>query len=354
MDDVAAGIALYRKAREHGATVVGSYDALFPSVTVTRPADPRPEERLGYPTTGANWRIITDDELVACRTADALYAMVHSSAQHHLDESLRAELLAGTRPRPSLAPFAMLTGALMALETIKLLAHRDAVDCRGVFLDPWTLKVERPKPAPLAWALGRIARRRLPAAREPSVDVDLRPHRHVVVQPLDVLVGEAHAAVRDRGADGVRVRRAVDLVAVAELEAILCPSSPSTVLCFVPAGGMNSVLSNTMCSSSTSGTNSRLARLDDADLVALRREDRCRRARARARRAPRWRSLQARTPSRSRRTRHSGGVHTGSASLDEHGAHAARRLEVPRLAAVAEACCHSPSPLARCAGCRCR
>ena len=161
MDDVAAGIALYRKAREHGATVIGSYDALFPSVTVTRPADPRPEERLGYPTTGAKWRIIPDDELVACRTADALYAMVHSSAQDSLDESLRAELLAGTRPRPSLAPFAMLTGALMALETIKLLTHRDTVDCRGVFLDPWTLRIERPKPAPVAWVRGRMARNRL-------------------------------------------------------------------------------------------------------------------------------------------------------------------------------------------------
>lgn len=161
MDDVAAGIALYRKAREHGATVIGAYDALFPSVTVTRPGDPRPEERLGYPTTGANWRIITDDELVACRMADALYAMVHSSAQDQLDESLRSELLAGSRPRPSLAPFAMLTGALMALEAIKLLTHRDTVDCRGVFLNPWTLRIERPKPAPIAWVLERVARRRL-------------------------------------------------------------------------------------------------------------------------------------------------------------------------------------------------
>jgi hypothetical protein len=55
----------------------------------------------------------------------------------------------------------MLTGALMAVETIKLLTHRDAVDCRGVFLNPWTLKTERPKPAPVAWVLGRMARNRL-------------------------------------------------------------------------------------------------------------------------------------------------------------------------------------------------
>ncbi len=171
MDDAAAGIALHRKAREHGATVVGAYDALFPSVTVTRPADPRPEERLGYPTTGANWRIITDDELAACRECDALYAMVHSSVAKHTGELLRADLLradllSSPRTRPSLAPFAMLTGALMALETIKLITRRDTVDCRGIFLNPWTLRVERPKPRAIAWLLQRRARKRL-GSREP-------------------------------------------------------------------------------------------------------------------------------------------------------------------------------------------
>jgi molybdopterin/thiamine biosynthesis adenylyltransferase len=161
MDDVSAGIALYRMAREHGATVIGAYDTPFPSVMVTRPADPRPEERLGYPTPSINWRVITDDELAACRMADALYAMVHSSVASSIDESLRAELLAGKRASLSLAPFAMLTGALMALETIKLLARRDTVDCRGVFLNPWTMRIERPKPAPLARVLTWTARKKL-------------------------------------------------------------------------------------------------------------------------------------------------------------------------------------------------
>src|SRR3954465_13671703 len=50
MDDIPAGIALYRKARELDVTVVDAYTAPLPSVTVVRPADPRPEERLDYPT----------------------------------------------------------------------------------------------------------------------------------------------------------------------------------------------------------------------------------------------------------------------------------------------------------------
>jgi hypothetical protein len=100
MDDVAASIALYRKAREHGVTVVGSYALPMPSVTVTRPADPRPEERLGYPTTGANWRIITDDELAGVRQAEVRYALVHSSLARRADPELVARLLGGEGNTP--------------------------------------------------------------------------------------------------------------------------------------------------------------------------------------------------------------------------------------------------------------
>jgi hypothetical protein len=43
---------------------------------------------------------------------------------------------------------------------VKLLLGRDSgVDHRGVFLNPWTMKVERPRAAPVAWVRERIARR---------------------------------------------------------------------------------------------------------------------------------------------------------------------------------------------------
>lgn len=160
-DDLAASIALYRKARELGIAVVGSYAVPIPSVIVVRPGDSLPEARLGYPTTNTNWRIITDDEVKGARLADARYALVHSRRARELDPGLLAGQLTGSRAAPSLAPFSMLTGTLMALETIKLLARRDTVDCRGVFFDPWTLRVERPKPAPLAWTLRFMAQKRL-------------------------------------------------------------------------------------------------------------------------------------------------------------------------------------------------
>jgi molybdopterin/thiamine biosynthesis adenylyltransferase len=161
MDDLAAGIALYRKAREHGATVIDAYTAPLPSVTVVRPADPRPEERLRFPTTQTNWRVLTQDEVDHCKMQEALYVMVNSSSAKHVDLHVAAELMAGKRNRPSFAPMVIMTGTMMASEAIKLLIGRDTVDCRGVFLNPWTMRVERPKPAPLAWMLERVARRYL-------------------------------------------------------------------------------------------------------------------------------------------------------------------------------------------------
>ena len=61
MDDQRAAILLYRKAREWGVTVVDAYTSPCPSVTVVAPGDPRPEERLGFPTVGVPWEDITGE-----------------------------------------------------------------------------------------------------------------------------------------------------------------------------------------------------------------------------------------------------------------------------------------------------
>lgn len=160
MDDLTAGIRLYRKAREHGATVIDAYTSPLPSVTVVRPNDPRPEERLGYPTTGLEWRSFTREQLDACKAAEAIYVMVHSSSAKHIDLGVAAEMLAGRHPRPSFAPMVISTGTLMAFEALKLVLGRaSGVDHRGVFLNPWTMRTERPKPAVAAWVLERVARR---------------------------------------------------------------------------------------------------------------------------------------------------------------------------------------------------
>lgn len=159
MDDLAAGIALYRKAREHGATVIDAYTSPLPSVTVVAPGAPRPEERLKFGTAGKDPRALTTEQVDAAKLAEAIYVMVNSSSAKHIDLGIAAELMAGKRSRPSFAPMVIQTGTMMAFEAVKLILGRDTVDHRGVFLNPWTMRVERPRPALMAAIMERAARR---------------------------------------------------------------------------------------------------------------------------------------------------------------------------------------------------
>jgi len=164
MDDTAAALHLYRRARVHGATVVDAYSSPLPSVFVVRPADPRPEERLGFPTLGTEWERITDAQRDACRRAEALHVLVHSSSARHFDLGVAGEVFAGRRPRPSFAPVVIMAGNLMAAELLKLVLGRSGVtDDRGYFFNPWTAKVERPRSALAAFAVRRLVRAKLEA-----------------------------------------------------------------------------------------------------------------------------------------------------------------------------------------------
>ena len=161
-DDVRAGILLYRKAREHGTTVVDAYTSPLPSVTRVGPGDPRPEERLGYPTSGRPWEGITDADLDACKVAELVYVATHSSSARAIDPAVAAEVLAGRRSRPSFAPMVVTTGNLMAFEVVShVLGRPGGADCRGYFFDPWRGRVERPRPAWLAALLRPLVKRTL-------------------------------------------------------------------------------------------------------------------------------------------------------------------------------------------------
>ena len=159
MDDIVAGIGLYRTARERGATVIDAYTSPLPSVTVVRPVDPRPEERLGFPTAG-----VTPDEIGAELRAECLrreieYVLVHSSSAEHIDLEMAAEVIAGRRSRMSFAPMVVTTGCLMAFEAIALLIGRQTkTDFRGWFLNPREAAVERPRSVPSAWMRRRRIR----------------------------------------------------------------------------------------------------------------------------------------------------------------------------------------------------
>ena len=160
MDDVVAGIGLYRKARDHGATVIDAYTSPLPSVTVVRPADPRPEERLQFPSAGVAPASITPDMRDDCLRREIEYVLVHSSSAEHVDLGVAAEVIAGRRSRMSFAPLVVTTGCLLAFEAIALLlGRRTATDYRGWFFNPRGASVERPHRLPVAWLRRRIVRR---------------------------------------------------------------------------------------------------------------------------------------------------------------------------------------------------
>jgi molybdopterin-synthase adenylyltransferase len=160
MDDIAAGIHLYRTARDADATVIDAYMSPLPSVIVVRPNDPRPEERLGFPTRGKNWRDISEADRRAAMLAEIEHVMLHSSSRNHVDLAIAGEVAAGRRSRMSLAPMVITTGMLMAYEAISLILGRSSgTDCRGWFLNPYGPAIEKPRNAAIAALLRPLVRR---------------------------------------------------------------------------------------------------------------------------------------------------------------------------------------------------
>lgn len=158
-DDAKATVRLYRAARDAGATVIDAYAATLPSVYVVRPHDPRPEERMGYPTVGKDWRAIDDADRQACLNKELEWALIHSNTHQYVDLGIAAELAAGKRKRFSFAPMVITTGALMAYEAIRLiLGEPGGADHRGYFFNPHTARTEHPLPWPIAQAKGVLVR----------------------------------------------------------------------------------------------------------------------------------------------------------------------------------------------------
>ena len=159
-DDVAATVQLYRIARQARATVIDAYASPLPSVILVRPAAPRPEDRLRYPTRGIAWSELTDMQTRAAFVKELEYVMVHSSSARHVDLNVAADVAAGRRSRMSFAPMVITTGNLMAYEALgQVMGRSSRTDHRGWFFNPYAPRVERPLPEPLASAKLMLVRR---------------------------------------------------------------------------------------------------------------------------------------------------------------------------------------------------
>jgi molybdopterin-synthase adenylyltransferase len=161
-DDLGAALLLYRLARQAGLAVIDSYASPLPSVYVTRPTDPSPEERLGYPTHGMAWNQLTAEVRAQAFQAEAVYVMTNSSSAAHIDLDAVGEVVAGKRSRMSFAPMVITSGMLIAYEALAIVTGTaTATDCRGWFFNPYRGRVERPRNPVLAMIVRRIVLRKL-------------------------------------------------------------------------------------------------------------------------------------------------------------------------------------------------
>ncbi len=146
-DDTFASINLMRKAKEHGKIAIDAYASLFPNVYTVRPRDPRPEEFLDYPSVGKKNSELSEDVLSGCFLKEIEFVMTHTTNVDYIDPDIAKEIAAGTRKRISFSPMVINTGTLMAYEVIRnVLGITDVSNYRGYFINPWTHKVEKPKP----------------------------------------------------------------------------------------------------------------------------------------------------------------------------------------------------------------
>lgn len=160
MDDAAAGVHLYRRAKAHGKTIIDAYASPLPSVTKVGPEAPRLEERLGYPTVGVDWTRVTPEMKLECLMREIEYVLVNSSSHKYVDLEVAADVAAGRRSRFSFSTMVTTAGTMMAEEALRVVLGRSGgPDHRGWFFNPHAGKVERPLFAPLAAAKGFLVRR---------------------------------------------------------------------------------------------------------------------------------------------------------------------------------------------------
>lgn len=161
-DDLGASLLLYRTAQDIGRPVIDAYASPLPSVYVTRPRRPTPEQRLQYPTLKLQWDNLSDGVRQDAFLAEALHVMLNSSSRHYIDLDLAGEVAAGKRSRMSFAPMVISTGCLMAYEALGLILNRPSkTDETGWFFNPYTAKIEKPWPEPIQAILRPLVRRQL-------------------------------------------------------------------------------------------------------------------------------------------------------------------------------------------------
>lgn len=145
-DDIKATIHLMRKCAEHKIHAIDAFASPLPNVYVIRAQDKRPEDVFGFPTAGIPLESVTKEMEGICLQKEIEHVAVHSNSLDYVDLGIAGEILSGKRKRISFAPMVWTTGCLMSYEAVRLLLNKKGgVGVRGIFFNPWTLKVEKSK-----------------------------------------------------------------------------------------------------------------------------------------------------------------------------------------------------------------
>ncbi|QDK39018.1 ThiF family adenylyltransferase [Bdellovibrio sp. NC01] len=149
-DDVKATLLLMRAGRDHNKTVIDAFASTLPNVYVVKPQDPRPEEFMQFPSVRLRPEGLTDEMVKECSGKEMEYVLTNSSSSDHVVLKYAAEMITGKRKRISLAPMVWGTGIMMSYEAMKVLLNKKTqATYRGIFWNPWKMRVEKPLKFPL-------------------------------------------------------------------------------------------------------------------------------------------------------------------------------------------------------------
>jgi molybdopterin/thiamine biosynthesis adenylyltransferase len=145
-DDMLATIQMMRKCREYKIPAIDAFASPLPSVYVIRPEEERPEEAFGFPTVHVPFEKISGEMIKICVLKEVEHVAVHSNSLNYVDLDIAKEIMNGTRKRISFAPMVWMTGCLMSYEAVRLVLKKPGgPGVNGMFYNPWTCQVEKPK-----------------------------------------------------------------------------------------------------------------------------------------------------------------------------------------------------------------
>lgn len=145
-DDIKSTVLLARKCKQFKKFIVDAYASTLPNVYVVNPHKKSQEEFHGFATLNKSVAEITPEIEKQSLHKEIQYIMAATSSVNYVVPEAIEGLLNGSIKRFSFCPMVWMTSTLMCHEVLKIIFNKpQIIGIEGFFVNPWTLKVERPK-----------------------------------------------------------------------------------------------------------------------------------------------------------------------------------------------------------------